>query len=344
MMKKTPLMEELDAAQMKAQYDEYAKRILSYRVILAWILKYAVEECRESTIEEIMECIEPDIQVSSAVLNPGKTNSNADFRIVGNNVEDKIPGEGEITFDIRFGARIQDTRMTHSVKLLINVEAQKEFYEKYSLVTRGIFYGARMISAQLHTEFQNSDYDNIKKVYSIWICMKAPLKIGNAMSEFCIGKRDIIGHMPLKKKNYDKLSVVMVCMNEQAEYENGGLHRLLNTLFSQQLSLQDKARILSAEYGIAMERELKEVVRNMCNLSEAIEEQGRMMGFNEGISMGISQGISQGVTQGLDQGIKVCVELCKNFGLTREQTISEVTERFSKTSHEAEAYVKNYWT
>lgn len=82
----------------------------------------------------------------------------------------------------------------------------------------------------------------------------------------------------------------------------------------------------------------------MCNLSEAIEEQGRMMGFNEGISMGISQGISQGVTQGLDQGIKVCVELCKNFGLTREQTISEVTERFSKTSHEAEAYVKNYWT
>lgn len=32
----------------------------------------------------------------------------------------------------------------------------------------------RMISAQYRTEFTNFHYENIKKVYSIWICMNLP--------------------------------------------------------------------------------------------------------------------------------------------------------------------------
>lgn len=44
----------------------------------------------------------------------------------------------------------------------------------YDIVTRGIFYAARLISAQSGTEFTHSHYDDIKKVYSIWLCMNAP--------------------------------------------------------------------------------------------------------------------------------------------------------------------------
>ncbi|OUP84952.1 hypothetical protein B5F07_06840 [Lachnoclostridium sp. An169] len=52
--------------------------------------------------------------------------------------------------------------MKRQIKLIINVEAQKDFHPGYSLMTRGIFYGARMISAQKGTEFkerQPSDKD-----------------------------------------------------------------------------------------------------------------------------------------------------------------------------------------
>ena len=59
----------------------------------------------------------------------------------------------------------------------------------YDIVTRGIFYVSRMISAQLSTEFSKSDYDNIKKVYSIWICMHSPNNIGNAISCYHIEKK-----------------------------------------------------------------------------------------------------------------------------------------------------------
>ena len=41
----------------------------------------------------------------------------------------------------------------------------------YHLENRIIFYLARMISAQKQTEFFHSDFDNLKKVRSIWICM-----------------------------------------------------------------------------------------------------------------------------------------------------------------------------
>ena len=49
----------------------------------------------------------------------------------------------------------------------MNVEAQKDYHPGYDLVTRGIFYVARMISAQMDVEFTADDYDGIKKVYSI---------------------------------------------------------------------------------------------------------------------------------------------------------------------------------
>ena len=49
------------------------------------------------------------------------------------------------------------------IRLIINVEAQKKYYAGYSLTTRGVFYGARMISAQLGTEFEIPEYDKIKR-------------------------------------------------------------------------------------------------------------------------------------------------------------------------------------
>ena len=64
--------------------------------------------------------------------------------------------------------------------LIINVEAQKRLNPKkktgdtYPLLKRAVYYASRLISSQKGTEFTNSDYDKIKKVYTIWICMESP--------------------------------------------------------------------------------------------------------------------------------------------------------------------------
>ena len=54
-----------------------------------------------------------------------------------------------VTYDIRFRVIIPGIG---SVGMIINVEAQNKFYEKYDLVSRGVFYCARMLSAQVRNE------------------------------------------------------------------------------------------------------------------------------------------------------------------------------------------------
>ena len=65
-----------DLETSEAQYDEYVKRILSNRYILAWILKYATEEFSELPIKQIAEeCIAEDISVVKVRVMPGQTNA-----------------------------------------------------------------------------------------------------------------------------------------------------------------------------------------------------------------------------------------------------------------------------
>ena len=284
---KTAIGAALDAAGAKAQYDGHVKRILGNRQVLARILKGASEEFQEYSPEEIVGWIEPDIEIEGTALRPGETGKGK-LLITGDSTESRIPGEGTISYDIRFRVYVPGQGRREMVKLLMNVEAQKKFYLKYRIVTRGIFYGARMLSEQLDREFIDSEYGKLKKVYSIWICMNAPLHIGNALTEYWIGKRDIIGTMPEKKKNYDKLSVIIICLNEKSKEKGGELHGFLNTLLSPRMNAARKKEVLLRDYGVEMEQEKGEELKQMCNLSEAIEEYAMREGVRKGGRKGIS--------------------------------------------------------
>jgi len=243
MKRKTWISRELDTAGIKAQYDEHVKRILGSRQVLARILKGTIEGYRSYSPEEITLWIEPDIEIASVPLCPGEEKMD-DRLINGENTESKVPGEGTITYDIRFRAFLPGKNKKAEIKLLINVEAQKKFYVKYRIVTRGIFYGARMLSEQLDREFSNSEYD--------------------------------------------KLSVIIICLNEKLKKgTEGTLHGFLNTLLSPEMDRKEKEESLERVYGMKMEYELGEELSEMCNLSEAIEENAIKKGKKQGLREGI---------------------------------------------------------
>ena len=50
------------------------------------------------------------------------------------------------------------------------------------------------------------------------------------------------------------------------------LHRLIGTLFSNELNIQEKLDIIEQEYNIPVNKEFREDVNIMCNLSTGIEE------------------------------------------------------------------------
>lgn len=80
----------LSAAGSKTQYDEYVKRILGSRQVLARILKGAVPEYNRYSIDEIIQWIEPDLEIADTPPQPGGKN-NFDTRITGEIPKAKYP-------------------------------------------------------------------------------------------------------------------------------------------------------------------------------------------------------------------------------------------------------------
>lgn len=274
------LARELSLTEGKSQYDTQCKRVLADRTILSWILKHTTEEFRGMTLPQIQKCIEDEPEISQTRLEPGATNT---WRITGQANEDKIPEEGSVYFDIRFSAFVplKSGALHKKIKLLLNVEAQKNFYPGYEIVTRGIFYGARMLSAQLGTEFTGGQYDGIKKVYSIWICMNSPKYIGNAISGYSIQKNDLIPGIPDIPKSYDKLTVILICLNRNTR-QGSELTEMLNTLLSPELPAAEKIQDLKTRFQINMGPHIGKELNQMCNLSDYVEELGIEKGIEKG--------------------------------------------------------------
>lgn len=276
----TNLETNLRAAQQRVQYDASCKRMLSEKIILAWIMKYCVKEYADCTVHDIAEkYIEGEPQVGEIPVAPDETNI-----IRGMNTEDVSITEGTVYYDIRFFAAAPVSG--ELIRLIINVEAQSDFYPGYSLLKRGIYYCARMISAQYGAEFTKANYDEIKKVYSIWICSKPPKERANSITRYYITEENLIGSVKEKVKNYDLLSVIMVCLGEPSDEKTAGLLRLLDILLSHELPLERKRHVLDEEFHIKMSHKLEGEVNTMCNLSQGI--------LNEGIERGRLEGRAEG--------------------------------------------------
>ena len=312
--RKTYLARSIENADEKAQYDAYAKKIISDRTILSWIAKYAVTELKDYSIPVIRSCIEGEPEVAAVPVYPGETKAgkakdssfkqkNETEAITGLPTEDKVPNEGTVTYDIRFRLL---TPEKEKIKIIINVEIQKNFYPGYDLVTRALFYCARMLSAQMDTEFTAENYDEIKKVYSIWLCLDSPDYLADTITRYSIRPENIVGEVRGKAR-YDLMSAVMICFNEKSwQKKKTPLHGLLGTIFSEDLNSQEKETILNQDYEIETTGIVKEGMSRMCNLSDAIEERG----IKKGIEQGIERGLSLGEEKKLIE--QVCRKMQKN--------------------------------
>ncbi len=276
MKRKTNLFHQLKRLNGKEYLDAGAKILLSNPQICARIIKECVTELKDYDIDFIIrECIIGEPVISEIPVNRCDTVRNdSDLstypeKISENNSEDSDPYEGTVFFDIIFDIRIPGE--TEIRKIFINLEAQNKYNPGYQLVTRGIYYDARMISAQHGTEFTGEDYRQIKKVYSIWICINPDKKYRNTINRYRITEECVIGNIRKNPVDYDKMEVLVVCLQcspEESETESeSSMIRMLSVLFDKGKNAADKERILENEYDIVMNEEYNEVMNNMCNVS-----------------------------------------------------------------------------
>ena len=170
----TDLTNAFSAADKKAQYDERAKHLLSHKIIIAYILVNTVDEFKGMKPKDVVSYIEGEPYIGIVPVEPGLTNidkSSADkgSKIAGLNTENTEINEGMIRFDIIFYVRTKNGLS----QIIVNIEIQKDEPTEYNILNRAIFYVSRMVSSQKQRDFMNSDFNNIKQVYSIWLCLNS---------------------------------------------------------------------------------------------------------------------------------------------------------------------------
>ena len=225
--------------------------------------------------KDVVNCIEGTPHISTVPVEPGLTNAASEKngeRLVGFNTENEEINEGLVRFDIVFYVRMKDGLS----QIIINVEAQKDEQTGYEILNRAIFYVSRLISSQKERDFENSSYDDIKRVYSIWVCMNME---ESSMSHVHLTKEDLIGSYEWKG-NLDLLNIIMLGLakNLPEHDETYELHRLLGALLSKELTIDEKLNIIGNEYDIPIEENFRKDVSVMCNLSQGIKEDGIAIG------------------------------------------------------------------
>lgn len=263
----TAIVNAITAAGSKAQYDACAKRLIGQKIILSHILVRTVEEFKGMKPEEVVLLIEGDPQIGTVPVSPGMTNrqnnnnSNTDVnqnitdaidasdisrptntRVGGLNTEDSEINEGTIRFDIIFYVRMKDGL----AQMIINIEIQKD------------------------RDFEHSNYDDLKHVFSIWICLNMD---ENSLTRYYLSRENILGN-PQWKGKQDLLNIVLIGITREIpkQDEKYELHRLLGTLLSDKLAINTKFEIMKSEYHIPLNDDFRRDVNIMCNLGEGIEE------------------------------------------------------------------------
>ena len=245
-----------------AKVDEKIKALLADKQILARILKYSVEEFKEYDILEIINRIE-EVEILEVPVDAGLSykSKNEFGKISGSNTEDNVPGEGVIYYDIRFNV----TKGKKRIKVLINIEVQATTSVSrlgYHIENRMTYYLSRMISAQKEQEFFGSDYDKIKEVISIWICMDAR-KNEDSIIEYQLRPEVKFGeNIHPEEINLLKGILIKIRGGKNMTQSKNKLIEMLEYVIADH-SVEEKKNYLKNECGVEMTKELERKVEAM---------------------------------------------------------------------------------
>ena len=275
-------------SQHKIMLDQNCKLMISHEEMLSRIIKEFVEEAKHLSIEEIIKIVQDE------------------HRFQRLNNENTISGYGTVRFDF-FGC-IDLPQLDHTInRIYLNVEIQNDAYPKYSLITRGDAYLSRIQTTQWGKEYNDQNYDGMKKVYLIWILPQAAKKRDGQVS---ICKTDEKKHLE-KLESYDKREQIVIYLDKEHDtskkyQEYDEILTPLVVFLNNILDYQGKIRIMK-EYGF---KEIEKEVREVCDYANILEKEY----LNKGIGIGVEKGIEQGTQNERIKNIrKLMIKLKMSF-------------------------------
>lgn len=320
--------------------DAACKKVLSIKQINGRILKTVADEFKDIDEEEIIKCI-GNIETGTSPVHADTTPL-----IATDDSEDTTETEGTVRYDVKYTARVPGSE--GNISVIINIEAQNSFNPGYSLLKRGIYYCCRLISSQYNRVFSNSEYDKLRKVYSIWICTSPDKKHRNTIMKYSMLPTALLGNSEeldsTDKPNYDMLDLIMICLDDNTYTKNNVsiskeqyLVNMLSALFASGMNAAEKQKILSDDYNLKLTKENSKEVEEMCNLSYKFLSDGVNIGIAKGIAEGIAEGTSREKLEGAVEYIKLLTSTCSS-----KDKFIEILSSSRYTSEECKKVFEKY--
>ncbi len=273
----------LEITELTAGLDKSIKKLFEYKEIHAVILKAVVREFEPYSYQEIMDFIDKTSMSQDTQVGAGRKTS----RINGSNTEYIALDEKTTVFDTVFKAANPELSTEELlIHLHIDVEMQKSYRPGYPIEKRGLYYLSRELSSQLSTVAGMTDYSDLEKCYSIWICrddVPKDEKFSISFYEFTNTKN--FGNCNPKKENYDLMNLVVI--------------RLGNSVYNGDDNNEgyDVLRFLTAIVYPGKDGSRLNIVKDYIDFSQNLElreELGEMEGF--GMSV-LREGFEEGMEQ-----------------------------------------------
>lgn len=321
-------MEALSAMQLTAEMeglDAQSKILLRSKEVLAIILQGVVSEYQGYSRREIMDFIEADSIEDTKEVSSGRANT----QIQGTATEFVQLNEKTSNFDVSF--RTKNPQLSTEkvlISLHVDVEPQKTYRPGYPIEKRGLYYLARSLSSQLSLVTETTDYDQLEKCYSIWICRDdIPKEARYSISFYEVSNTKNIGISTVEKETYDLMTLAIIKLgareyNGQKGEEGFELLKFLNAVMYPHR--EDFIETISDYIDFSDNEELWKEAPRMTGLGLSIYEEGFDDGKGKGLEQGMEKGIEALVLDHIEEHIpkeKSIQKLQKRFSLTREKAV-----------------------
>lgn len=240
--------------------DVISKRILSNKTLLSFILKELCEDFKNMDRKKIEESI----------------SDYSDNDPLGLPLKIRNENNEEIELDVLINYRFLPTG--NEIGMYLNLEMQK-YKTSYSLLDRAVYYASGLLFRQKGETFTKSNYSDIKKVYSIWICPNPPSELRNSIIEYCIRPKILFSINQIKAKEYKKYNILFINLGKD-DKRNIDTLKVMNMIFKHSSTQTDNVKnLLKDNYNIILS---KEEVDSMTAFEESVFEHGKDMGKAEG--------------------------------------------------------------
>ena len=115
-------------------------------------------------------------------------------------------------------------------------------------------------------------------------------KRNGSILQYRIVEKEVMGNSFINERDYEKMEVVVIGVDEGSDYSARSITGLFSVLFSSKMELEEKKRILSGTYGIAMTKKFESEVEKMGGIGKAYEKAGRIEGRKETLFQLVNEG------------------------------------------------------